>query len=62
MMIAWYFATALSKQYDAILPYLTERCLSPWIHEKTIQKAMESYRITEEQKKELRALKQTKKG
>ena len=62
MMIAWYFATALSKQYDAVLPYLTERRLSPWIHGKTIRKAIESYRITEEQKKELRALKQTKKG
>lgn len=57
MMIAWYFATALAKQYDAILPYLTERRLSPWIHKKAIQKSIESYRITNEQKKTLRALK-----
>ncbi len=56
MMISWYFATALSKQYDAILPYIKERRLSPWIHQKTIRKAFESLRITDAQKKELRAL------
>ena len=57
MMIAWYFATALAKQYDATLPYLTEKRLSPWVHNKTIQKATESYRITKEQKETLRKLK-----
>jgi len=56
MMISWYFATALAKQYDTILPYLSEHRLSPWIHQKTIQKAIESYRITDVQKKELKAL------
>ena len=56
MMIAWYFATALAKQYDSILPYLTERQLPTWIHNKTIQKAVESYRITVEQKQFLRTL------
>lgn len=57
MMVAWYFATALAKQYDASLPYLERKCLEPWTHNKTIQKAIESYRITEEQKKYLRNLK-----
>ncbi len=57
MMIAWYFATALAKQYDAVLPYLTEHRLEAWTHNKTIQKAVESYRIMEEQKAELRRLK-----
>ena len=50
MMVAWYFATALAKQYDAALPYLEERRLDRWTHNKTIQKAVESYRITPEQK------------
>ena len=57
MMIAWYFATALAKQYDAVLPYLTEHRLGKWVHNKTIQKAIESYRITPEQKEYLRGLK-----
>ena len=57
MMQAWYFATALAKQYDAVLPYLTERRLAPWVHNKTIQKAIESYRITAAQKAYLRTLK-----
>ena len=57
MMIAWYFATALAKQFDAALPYLTERRLDVWTHNKTIQKAVESYRVTDEQKARLRALK-----
>ena len=52
---AWYFATALAKQPDAIMPYLTERRLSPWVHRKTIQKAIESRRIPEEVKAALRA-------
>lgn len=56
MMIAWYFATALAKQWDAALPYLTERRLDQWTHNKTIQKAVESYRITDEEKTLLRAL------
>jgi len=57
MMIAWYFATALAKQYGAILPYLAKRRLSPWIHAKAIQKAVESYRITDAQKEELKQMK-----
>ena len=57
MMIAWYFATALAKQYDSILPFLEERKLDLWTHNKTIQKATESYRITPEQKEYLRSLK-----
>ena len=55
MMIAWYFATALSVRYQEILPYVTERRLSPWIHRKTIQKAVESHRISEVQKQFLRS-------
>lgn len=50
MMIAWYFATALAKQWEAALPYITEQRLPVWVHNKTIQKAVESYRITPEQK------------
>lgn len=57
MMVAWYFATALAKQYDAVLPYLEENRLAQWTHNKTIQKAIESYRITTEQKDYLRTLK-----
>ena len=57
MMIAWYFATALAKQYDSILPFITENKLEKWTHNKTIQKAVESYRITPEQKTYLRTLK-----
>ena len=56
MMIAWYFATALAYQYDAIIPYLQDACLQPWVHNKTIQKAIESRRLTSEQKNRLRAL------
>ena len=57
MMVAWYFATALAKQYDAILPYIEKQKLEPWTHNKTIQKAVESYRITPEQKVYLKSLK-----
>ena len=57
MVIAWYMATALAKQWDATFPYIKGRKLSPWIHNKTIQKACESYRITDAQKKILSALK-----
>ena len=57
MMIAWYFATALAKQYDEVLPYIEEQRLAPWTHNKAIQKAIESRRITPEQKEYLRSLK-----
>lgn len=57
MMIAWYFATALAKQWDTALPFLTERRLDRWCHNKTIQKAVESYRITDGQKAYLKTLK-----
>ena len=57
MVVAWYFATALAKQWDAAFPYIKGRRLSPWIHAKSIQKACESYRITDAQKKTLRGLK-----
>ena len=61
MMIAWYFATALAKQYDSILPFIKNRRLDPWTHNKTIQKARESYRISPEQKEHLKALKISRK-
>ena len=57
MMVAWYFATALAKQYDAALPYLEEGRLDTWTHNKSIQKALESYRVSEEHKEYLRGLK-----
>ena len=57
MMIAWYFATALAKQYDTVLPYLEQMRLDPWVHNKAIQKARESFRITPEQKEYLNTLK-----
>lgn len=57
MMIAWYFATALAKQYEKILPYLENGRLEKWIHNKTIQKAVESNCITKGQKEYLRSLK-----
>ena len=57
MMIAWYFATALAKQYDAVLPFIEKKRLDKWTHNKTIQKSVESYRITPEQKEYLRSLK-----
>ena len=57
MMIAWYFATALAKQYDAILPYIEENRLDKWTHNKAIQKAVESYRVTPDQKEYLKTLK-----
>ena len=56
MMIAWYFATALAKQYEAVLPFLEERRLDNWTHRKAIQKSVESYRITKEQKEYLKSL------
>lgn len=57
MMIAWYFATALAKQYETVLPFIENRRLSSWTHNKAIQKSVESYRITPEQKEYLRGLK-----
>ena len=57
MMTAWYFATALAKQYDAALPFVEEKKLDEWTHNKAIQKAIESRRITPEQKAYLRSLK-----
>jgi len=57
MMTAWYFATALAKQYDAVLPFIEQKRLDDWTHNKAIQKAVESYRITPEQKEYLRTLK-----
>lgn len=56
MMVAWYFAEALVKQPDAALPYLLQRRLSPWVHNKTIQKATESFRISPDQKQFLRSI------
>lgn len=57
MMIAWYFATALAKQYESVIPYITEHRLDKWTHNKAIQKAIESYRIDDETKQYLRGLK-----
>lgn len=57
MMIAWYFATALSKQWDAVIPYFRTHRLSPWLHKKSIQKATESFRIPTDRKLYLRTLK-----
>ncbi len=56
MMVAWYFATALAKQYDAVIPYIENRRLEKWTHNKTIQKAVESYRVTDEHKAYLKTL------
>lgn len=57
MVIAWYFATALAKQYDVILPFIEERRLDAWTHNKAIQKSIESFRITVGQKEYLKSLK-----
>ena len=57
MMIAWYFATALAKQYDAVIPFIEGKRLDKWTHNKAIQKSVESYRITPEQKAYLKTLK-----
>ena len=57
MMIAWYFATALAKQYDSILPFIENKELETWTHNKAIQKAIESRRVSQEQKDYLRTLK-----
>ena len=57
MMQAWFFATALAKQWEATLPYIEQHRLHPWTHNKSIRKAIESYRITDEQKALLKTLK-----
>ena len=62
MMVAWYFATALAKQYEATLPYVEQGRLPIWTHNKTIQKAVESYRISAEQKIYLKTLRKTAVG
>ena len=56
MMIAWYFATALAKQYEAIIPYIEKCRLSLWTHNKAIQKSVESNRIPAERKEYLKSL------
>ena len=56
MMIAWYFATALAKQWEAVIPFIENGKLEKWTHNKAIQKAIESYRITSGQKAYLRTL------
>ena len=62
MMIAWYFATALAEQYESILPFIEEKKLDDWTHNKAIQKSVESRRITAEQKAYLKSLKVVRKG
>ena len=57
MMQAWFFATALAKRWDETLPYIEEHRLEPWTHNKAIQKALESFRVSEERKAYLRTLK-----
>ena len=57
MMVAWYFATALAMQYDSALPYIEQKKLEPWTHNKAIQKACESFRVKDEHKEYLRTLK-----
>ena len=57
MMIAWYFATALAKQYESVISFIEEKKLDDWTHNKAIQKSIESRRIPQEQKEYLRSLK-----
>lgn len=57
MEVAWYFATALAKQWDAAVPYIETRKLEPWTHNKAIQKSIESFRVPDEHKAYLRTLK-----
>ena len=56
MMVAWFFATALAKQYDSAIKYIEDKRLDPWIQQKTIQKAIESYRVSDEHKEYLKKL------
>lgn len=60
MMIAWYYATALAKKWDETIVYLEDNKLGTWVHNKTIQKAIESYRISDSQKKYLKTLRKLK--
>ncbi|MCQ2516319.1 MAG: DNA alkylation repair protein [Saccharofermentans sp.] len=55
MMVAWYFATAMAKQYEATVPYIEQHKLSDWVHRKTISKCVDSYRISSEQKEYLKS-------
>ena len=57
MMIAWFFATALAKEWDATIKYMEDQRLNTWTHNKAIQKARESRRITPKQKEYLKSLK-----
>ncbi len=57
MMVAWFFATALAKRYDETVPYFEGRKLDEWVHKKAIQKAVESYRVTDAHKAYLKSLK-----
>ncbi len=61
MMMAWYFATALTVRYENALPYIEEKRLSPWIHNKSIQKAIESLQIPKERKEYLKSLRRGRK-
>jgi 3-methyladenine DNA glycosylase AlkD len=61
MMIAWFMATALAKQYSYTIPYIENGSLAPWLQNKTIQKSVESYRISDDKKNYLRTLKNAKK-
>ena len=56
MMVAWYFATALAKRYDEAIPYFEKHLLDEWVHKKAIQKAIESYRVSDEHKEYLKTL------
>ena len=56
MMVAWYFATALAKRYDETIPFFENRRLDEWVHRKAIQKAVESYRVSDEHKEYLKSL------
>ncbi len=56
-MVAWYFATALAKNYDETVKFIEDRKLDEWSHRKAIQKAIESFRVTDEHKAYLRTLK-----
>ncbi len=57
LMIAWYFATALAKQYEGVIAFFEVPCMSKWVHNKAIQKAIESFRVSDEHKQILRTLK-----
>lgn len=62
MMLAWYFATALAKQYEAVIGYFERRRMPIWVHNKAIQKAIESYRVSDEHKAYLRTLRRKQNG